>query len=384
MGRERQAPEDTREIHGRTEGDAEQMFPRYTHATAATTGQVTVNGKTLHLWTYQQLEALNAAVLKQRANAIRDAVGDAFCPPIPSGRPQELTQWILHMQEDLTSVAPKVGRINNIPRKSCVVPQSFAQDSKARPVGGYIEREVHNPNSSQPDQQMPFGRRPGGPCRGARDNFHDLKYNLPEAPPSPGSPRSLTKHGPSRFDDPMLQKNECAGRKHYQHGGRDNMQGMGVSEAEFAQNVTASGRKVIGCHDNLMAQQKHLEAVQDGRYVYPAAPDVPSPRSGLEPVRHVSETHMGTVGRSEACMEPHIGGERKRHIGVQDSMLNHGTSDAGAILGTHAASGSSQGSGRKYLDGFKGQNNTFSGKHTDHQSTWKKDPSRLHGNSLLV
>jgi hypothetical protein len=49
---------DAEKIFGRGESDHERLFPKYTVAQAASTGEVIVNGKTLKIWEFSQLESL--------------------------------------------------------------------------------------------------------------------------------------------------------------------------------------------------------------------------------------------------------------------------------------------------------------------------------------
>merc|ERR1719163_1583503 len=88
-------------ILGRGEKDHERLFPKYTQAQAACTGEVEINGKILKIWEFSQLETLKVAILRQRAMAIRDAIGEASCPPMPSQQASDMIRWILHMQATL-------------------------------------------------------------------------------------------------------------------------------------------------------------------------------------------------------------------------------------------------------------------------------------------
>jgi len=132
---------------------------------------------------------------------------------------------------------------------------------------------------------------------------------------------------------------------------------------------SGEGRRFLPCHDNIMAQQKELEAMQQG--VKPANL-APRERFGEE-VRHVSDTSMTHLGVSAPNEEAPIGGERRRHANQPDHMLKIGMS----------AEPEDGGAGRKYLDSFAGSRTRFSDKSDNYQSTWKKDPSKLLGTSLI-
>ncbi|CAJ1388392.1 unnamed protein product [Effrenium voratum] len=66
-GRERPLEGEVDEILGRQDGDAQKLFPQYTHASPATVGEVRENGKVLQLWNFSQLETLNQYALRTRA-----------------------------------------------------------------------------------------------------------------------------------------------------------------------------------------------------------------------------------------------------------------------------------------------------------------------------
>lgn len=323
---------------GRERPDVDKLFPRYTHATAATTGEVTVNGKTLKLWTFAQLEALNAMTLRQRANAIRDAVGQADCPPLPSQQPADLTRWILHMQSELTQEKPAEGRTGGY-GTGHLVPQSFAQDTKERPIGS---------SAARAQQPMPFGPRGGYNTSAARDSYGDLKYN-----------RNQFAEAPTQGIVSMRDGGE--GRRHI--GQKDNMIHCGVSDVRAETN---EGRRYIGCKDNL-GTDMHAANTQ-------CKTPSSSTRASDRPTQHVSESHMAEQGTSEPLAEPHIGGERRRHAAVPDRMVNQGTADAGEDL---------RKSGRKPLDCFAGSAFSHSSSQDSYKSNWKKDPSRLLGTNLL-
>lgn len=353
MGRERPPPEDEGAIFGRHEGDSEKLFPRFTHAAAATTGEVEVNGKVLKLWTFQQLEALSQKVLKDRAMAIRDAVGEAKCPPIPSIQAQDLIRWILHMQTTLTGGerAPPVGRAaagGYGTASGHFVPPSFAKDTKDRPIT----------EERQPGQRLvhaPFGPRNFHGQEGPpKDNYVDLKYqrNKYEEVPNLG-----------------IQSGRPGGEGKRHLPTPHNMLGYGVSTTEA---LPSEGRRFLACDDHLMDQKHGIEAPEPASARAGGVPS--SPRASAQPVRHVSESHMYGPGIAAPFSEHHVTGDRRRHISTSDRMVNHGTSEPGE-------EGSS---GRKYLDSFAGSRAKFADSHNSYQSTWKKDPSRLQGTSLLV
>mmetsp|Transcript_10734 Transcript_10734/g.30292 ORF Transcript_10734/g.30292 Transcript_10734/m.30292 type:complete len:375 (-) Transcript_10734:30-1154(-) len=350
LGRERPPPEDEGAIFGRRDGDAEKLFPRYTHAAAATTGEVEVNGKVLKIWTYQQLEALNQKVLKDRALAIRDAIGEGRCPPIPSIQAQDLIRWILHMQSELTERKPPVGRMaaggygNGTGH---VVPPSFAQDTKDRPI-----TEDRQPGRRV--EHAPFGPRSFHGQEVGKDRYVDLKLQRNDFAEAPNLGIQSGRPGGE-------------GRRHLPTP--HNMASCGVSTAP---PKVGEGRRYLSCDDHLMEQKHGVEAPHAPRLEVPG-----SPRASAEPVRHVSESHMSGPGVSSPPSEQHVTGQRRRHIATPDRMVNQGTS-------APEEADAARGAGRKYLDSFAGSRSRYGDSHDTYQSTWKKDPSRLLGTSLLV
>lgn len=341
------------EIMGRQHGDAERLFPRVTHASAATTGEVTVNGKTLKLWTFGQLEALNNFALRQRAMAIRDAIGEVYCPPMPSAQPQDLVRWILHVQSELTDVHPQPGRANDI-GLGHTVPPAFAQDTKARPIS-------MNRAEPQREQGLPFGPRAGQDHDATRDHYSDLKFQ-----------RKEFKEAPVQGIQSLRLGGE--GRKHLFP--KENMVASGVSSSGPVGIQTmkpgGEGRRFIDCHDHLFEQKRDLEA--HGNEPAVPSPRQMSPRCTPNPVRHVSETNMSYQGLSEPRVEAPLVGDRKRHMQPQDHMMTQGISIGQRDEDIR--------SGRKYLDSFAGSRTNFRDTN-NYQSNWKKDPSKLYGSSLL-
>mmetsp|Transcript_119715 Transcript_119715/g.233057 ORF Transcript_119715/g.233057 Transcript_119715/m.233057 type:complete len:371 (-) Transcript_119715:256-1368(-) len=355
MGRERPVM-DKENILGRHHDDSAKLFPRFTHASAAVTGEVVINGLTVKLWTFEQLESLSRAVLRERAMVIRDALGEDGCPPIPSGHSQDVIRWILQMQSQLTNQEPTLGRSRGH-GTGHEVPLAFAQDHKERP----ITREREAP--AEKGSPVPFGIGRGHEHTATRDNFGDLKYQ-----------RNAFKDPPNLGIQTMRPGGE--GKRHIP--AKHNMVCCGVSEANVqgieTLKASGEGRRHLACNDHLMEQKRDmLKETQ--------ASNVPvkscSQRAGVDPVRHVSESHMSAQGLAEPLVEAHIGGDRRRHANPPDRLVNHGTSapEQDVTLRT---------TGRKYLDGFAGPRSEFRDAHSSYQSNWKKDPKKLLGTSMLV
>mmetsp|Transcript_16622 Transcript_16622/g.29106 ORF Transcript_16622/g.29106 Transcript_16622/m.29106 type:complete len:360 (+) Transcript_16622:52-1131(+) len=332
----------TGEIMGRQVGDAERLFPRHTHASAATTGEVAANGKVLKLWTFSQLETLNSSSLRQRAMAIKDFLGEGRCPPLPSGMCQDLVRWILHMQEQITAEGQSVGRSSGY-GNGHYIPPSFAQDSKERPIDGPAASERTALTSRQQRTDVTADR----------DHYQDLKNQQNEF-------KEDRNNG--------IQSGRAGGEGRRHLFPKQNMVHMGLSSAE-PQGIqtlkdTQEGRRYIAPEDHIRDQQQDaMEAVNTAR----------SARTAVGgPSHHVSESHMAYYGCADQD-DPPIGGERRSHAHIpQDHIVSNGIADG--VEAVH---------GRKYLDGFQ-KNEPERGRQDDYQSSWKKKPSRLLGSSMIV
>lgn len=345
LGRERAPPEACQDILGRRPGDAQQLFPKFTSASVTTTGQVEVNGKSLNLWTYQQLETLAAPVLRQRANAIRDAVGEAHCLPMPCGQKGDLIRWIIEMQAELTHESPTMGRGKSTGAANAV-PPSFFQEAQAR-------------RSTAPAAPPPlFGPRRGQDHDGTRDHYNDLKYQQNEFEQAPNAGIVTNRLGGE-------------GRRHLR--GETHMDGFGLSGVD---NDTVHHIRYLGCDDHLMKQKKDLEG---------GLQEAVRQRGGLatratqSSIAHPSDSHLTHHGMpTDDAPDSPVCGDRRRHIPTSDRMMGVGMADPGqqeSIIG---------GTRRRHMDHFNG------GRHGEakqgaggYQSTWKTDPSRLKGTSML-
>jgi len=348
------------QILGRGENDHERIFPKYTNAKAASTDQVTVNGKILQIWEFSQLETLKPAILRSRAMAIRDAVGEASCPQMPSAQSQDMIRWILHMQSVLCEKQIPVCR--NAMRGSGPSP-SFVQETQGRPI--HMEGPS-SPGSTAPGPKpLPFGPRIAtGEMDALRDHYGDLLERRREF--KEAEPRGIAT---------MRVGGE--GRRHIYP--KNNMINDGVSAADPVglMKEQGEGRRHLECKDNLFVQQRELEGIQRG-----VAPESRRPRQGPESMRcggqgmaRILNADAPNMPRnSDPIDEMPIGGERKKHIMPEDHMLNDGTADAveGSI-----------GHGRKHIDTFAGRTQ-MSGTQDGYRPTWKQDPSRLMGTSLII
>jgi len=349
-----------KQLLGRGENDHERLFPKYTTAQAASTGEVIINGKTLKIWEFSQLETLKPAVMRQRAMEIRDAVGEASCPPMPSIQMHDMIQWILHMQSELVGEDVKCRR--NAMQGSGP-PPSFLQECQGRPI---LKERPHSPSA----KPLPFGLRKPAPhgMEAVRDHYGELLERKCEF-----------KEVQQRGIATMRVGGE--GRRHI--FAADHMENEGVSKADplgiESMREQGEGRKYLQCKDHLFLQQKELEAQERG---VPLA--VSRPRQGVEATstrnggynmnRILHQDEQNNPVNREPISERPIGGERKKHLLPEDHMLNNGTADA--VEGT-------VGHGRKHIDNFAGRTQ-MSGSQNGYRSTWKQDPSKLMGTSLIV
>ncbi|CAE7878021.1 Ovca2 [Symbiodinium necroappetens] len=338
-GRERQVEG---EILGRQDGDARKLFPTYTHASPAATGEVSINGKVLQLWTFSQLETLNQSALRKRALAIRDAIGEAACPSLPSGRCDDLTRWILQMQEQLTNEKPEQGRSGGY-GTGHFVPRSFAQETK----------EMEQRQKVAGD--LPTSRSVAEEVNACRDNYKDLKMQQNDFK-----------------EDPRLgiQTGRAGGEGKRHLFPKQNMVTHGVSAAEpqgiASLRPTPEGRRYIPTVDNLMEQKRENEARERALMAGGAAGPAPVNR----PANHISEDHMAHFGCTNED-EPSLGGRRHANK-PRDHFIGAGTWET-----TEAVHG------KKYIDGYQKMDN-HAGRQDTYRTSWRKNPTKLLGSSMLV
>lgn len=335
-------------ILGRSHGDSERLFPHKTNAYAAATSEVYVNGKALKIWEFQQLETLSNPVLRQRALTIRDAVGEAACPPVPSGQSAELIRWILHMQAEVASQKFESGIPK--PGRGCAVPAPFLQEAQERPIAATRPLSPRRPAA-------PFGPRTyESDHKPKRDHYRDLKDQSNEF--------ADAEHHINLGIQSRRPGGE--GKKHITPSTNMVNLGMSTADAQGIQTMKANGegRKYLSCKDTLAEHLYDMES-----------PAPPARRNPPEPEKHVSHTRMDAYGVGAPSVEPSIGGERRRHQPPPDNMVGVGTSGNTEDPKT---------AGRRHLDCFAGSKATFKAEHDDYRANWKKDPSRLKGASLII
>jgi len=349
-------------LFGQGANDHERLFPKYTSAQAASMDEVVINGKTLKIWSFSQLETLKPAIVRQRAAAIRDAVGEASCPPMPTMQTHDLIKWILHMQSVFLGKDLK-GGCRNAMQGSGPSP-SFLQECEGRPIMN--ERPI-----SPSPKALPFGIRKMQNELAKQETLRDHYGELLER-------TGEFKEAQQRGIATMRVGGE--GRRHIQP--TDHMENDGVSRAGplgiESMREQGEGRRYLRCKDHLFDQQKECEAMERGVQM-----DVPRPRQGPEARRQggnaMSRILTGYApasdpGNMEKVAEVQLGGDRKKHMMPEDHMLNNGTADAVEATIGH---------GKKHIDTFAGRTQ-MSGTQDNYRATWKQDPSRLMGTSLIV
>lgn len=371
------ADQDDQRYLGQTEGDHGRIFPTFTVAGAACSGEVVVNGKTVRIWEFAQLETLAVPILRQRAMAIRDALGER-CPPLPSAQRNDLIQWILHMQETLTQRDVPVGR------QGANVPNSFKQDSMARPIHDSLRQ-------GRKGEQAPFG--PSQNQRGSnptRDNYGDLLAQ-----------KNDFAQVPSMGIQSMRAGGE--GRKYLKP--KDQMLAQGISDVDSHGVQTmkpgSEGRRYAAPQDNIAIQKREQQAILNGE----RQPEAYNPatefcgtsasghlRSGGEGMRHIGvKDNMALIvgGNQEEFgempyQEPYNAGNcRRKQIESKDHMVNHGVGDDPRV-GSAGPSGYGARPVRTQMGSFNGAVQNFSGTDNTYSRSWKKDPSRLQGTSLII
>jgi len=348
-----------RKVLGQNHGDSDRIFPRKTNAYAAASSEVVVNGKALKMWEFGQLEALSNPVLRQRAMTIRDAVGEAKCPPIPSAQASEMIRWILHMQGQLSSPQLEAGHPKQ-PGRGLAVPAPFLQESQERPIAP--ERPV-----SPRRNALPFGPRTADHQQvSKRDSYHDLKMENREF--------ADVDHHLQLGIQSMRIGGE--GRKHIEHP--TSMVNMGLSAAEHRGVQTmkegGEGRRYHRCHDNVAEQKYELQAND-------LEPPIAEQRPIPEPEKHVSHHRMAGPGTSDPASGHQECGQRCEYIGHH--RRKHGP-PPDHMLGVGVSSHSEDPKNRRHHDSFHGARASHDDKHDGYNATWKKDPSRLKGSCLRI
>lgn len=325
-------------------------FPRFSKAEVTAPAEVEVNGKLLRIWHYSQLNGLAVSILRQRVFAIRDALGDANCPEIPSMQREDMVRWILHVQGMLTGEGMSPGR------QISAVPKHLIKQDKEHPISP--RREAAH---SDARGYFPFGPK----HIGVRDHYHDLLMHEKEYTEAPVEGiESLRPGGEGRRHIP------CP----------DHMMNEGIADVgeEGIETLRpgGEGKRHIYCED-------HLVPGGEG----PLIPrGIETLKAGGEGKRHINVIdHMVNDGvaiphEKGLFGDPTIGGERKRHLAAEDHMMNMGIADV-QIEKNETEAG--HGHGRRHVDQFMGPRNTYKDTKPVYQSTWKLDPSRLQGSSMI-
>ncbi|EER05547.1 hypothetical protein Pmar_PMAR011575 [Perkinsus marinus ATCC 50983] len=95
--------------------------------------EVNLNGRDVHLWTYDQLEGLTSSALLQRCRDLRDRLGPSFsCPRIPR-QTDTMLKWIIGVQCEVSGQEPADF---GCPRTIYDKPQPCRVQSGLLPVAG--------------------------------------------------------------------------------------------------------------------------------------------------------------------------------------------------------------------------------------------------------
>mmetsp|Transcript_61941 Transcript_61941/g.114975 ORF Transcript_61941/g.114975 Transcript_61941/m.114975 type:complete len:348 (+) Transcript_61941:57-1100(+) len=334
-------------ILGRGENDHAMLFPKYSLAAASSTGEAVVNGKVINIWEYGQLENLSVPVLQQRALVLRDALGQEKCPQMPSKQRADLIRWILHVQSDITKSSLQSGRAGP------GVPKSMIAENKERPI---------SPGRPAPQRSSaaPFGpRQVEADFKAARDNYGAMLQQ-------PGEYVSDERRVGNNRKVAVAEKLRSNGMKSVVADGAD----------PYAQQA-GEGRRYLGCKDSYGEQLKESER---------GGPALATYRRGIESIRG-DAGGMRAVFASDAApqngVSPVIGeegpdnrwlGDRKKRVEVQGEIRQAvEAAPPPEVAGTPS---------RKPT--FGGPDASFKGEDPQYKRTWRQDPSRLMGSSLLV
>ncbi|CAE6926787.1 Ovca2 [Symbiodinium natans] len=258
-----------------------------------------------------------------------------------------MTRWILQMQEQLTNQKPEQGRSGGY-GTGHFVPRSFAQETQEMATQRQkVDQRV--------DSDLPTSRSNAEAVGASRDNYKDLKMQ-----------QNAFK------EDPKLgiQTGRAGGEGKRHLFPKQNMVTHGVSSAEpqgiTSLRATLEGRRYIPTVDNLMEQKKENEARERALMAGGASGPAPVNR----PSNHISEDHMAHFGCTNTD-EPAAGGRRHANK-PRDHFVGAGTWET-----TEAVHG------KKYIDGYQKMDN-HAGRQDTYRTSWRKNPQKLLGSSMLV
>mmetsp|Transcript_27215 Transcript_27215/g.63383 ORF Transcript_27215/g.63383 Transcript_27215/m.63383 type:complete len:352 (+) Transcript_27215:64-1119(+) len=338
---------------GRGEYDHATIFPKYSTAAPSSTSETVVNGKTLNIWEYGQLENLSVPVLRQRALVLRDTVGEASCPVMPSTQRMDLIRWILHVQNEITSGSLRAGR------SGAGVPRSFLAENQERPLSP-------DRAASQRAKPAPFGPRSARTdFQAARDNYGQMlqqQHDMGDA-----------VAGVASNDAKVNGRRAIATAETLKSNGMKACVSDGVDDAT---GRPLEGRRYLGCKDSIGEHRK--EAERGG----PPAPNIrrgaESTRGDADGMRSVfSPTNGSGVAAAIGSSAPddHWLGDRKKRV----DMAGRGGAAAPSAQDVQPAAGAAP---RRAP--FAGPDGNFKGVDPQYKPNWRQDPSRLMGSSLLV
>lgn len=334
-------------------GGMDTHFPRNSSAEAAATQAVEINGQTIQIWQYRQLEFLDRQGLRQRAMRLRDIIGQERLPPIPSMQRDDTIRWILHVQSQITG-----GHI----RFDYGAPRYMLREEARRPLGEIAHEPEHQP--------FPFGRR----TIPTKDHLEVLF------------------DGSLKTAEDMVWRDEGIeslrpggeGRRHILP--EDHMINEGVADVgeEGIETLRpgGEGRRSIQPEDHFV-NEGTVNVGEEG---------IETLRAGGEGRRHIQPfDHMITEGTADIDpghhlvtdrpVDIHVTGDRKRHIPTPDHMINFGLA---STQNERNEAEAGHGHGRKHVGAYySGPRFSSNGFQEHYHSVWKRDPSRLSGNNMI-
>lgn len=339
-------------------GGMDKLFPVASQAAAASYATVEVNGQLLEIWNYRQLEFLDKNGLRQRAMKLRDLLGPDNCPPMPSMQRDDTIRWILHVQSHIT------GR--DI-RFEYGAPRYMVREEFRRPLGVVALEEQYD--DERAPGNFPFGRR-----------------NIP-----------TKDHLEVLFDGSLKTKEDMTwrdegietlrpggeGRRHIVPEAHMLNEGVADVGEEGIETLKpgGEGRRHLRPEDHFL-NEGVTNAGDEG---------IETMRTGGEGRRHIQPyDHMITEGTADIdighhlvtdrFVDVHVTGDRKRHIPGTDHMVNVGVSSVQSEK-NEAEAGHAH--GRKHVTYYSGPRFGSNGVQVPYHSTWKRDPSRLSGNTMI-
>lgn len=333
-------------------GGMDTHFPQYSSAEAASHGVIDINGQQVQIWSYRQLEFLDKQGLRQRAMRLQDVIGAERLPPIPSMQRDDSIRWILHVQSQITG-----GDI----RFEFGAPRYMVREEARRPLG-----EIAMPPQQEP---FPFGRR-NIPTKDHLEVLFDGSLKTPEDMIFRGEGIETLRPGGEGMRHIFAED-------HMMNEGIADVGEQGIETLRLG----GEGRRSIQPEDHFVNEgtvnvgEEGIETMRPGgegrRHIQPLDHMITEGTADIDPGHHLV---------TDRNVDIHVTGDRKRHIPTPDHMINVGLA---SVQNERNEAEAGHGHGRKHVTYGTGPRFSSNGFQQHYHSVWKRDPSRLCGNSMM-